>query len=420
MNKLFENWNKFLEEDKLGSEVSDAAQATLDKATKLQQISKEQIEEMVRQELEEKCWPGYKKVAGKKKYSPGSCEPKNEEKQIEEGEICDAGISYVLRTDPGGKDIHRGDKDTDGDGEKEIKNWSARAAQIASKYCKDPDYGKGRGKDAKDEQLTNEGDLDKWAKEKWQHSDGTPCGGDKSKDGSRCKPAAKWKTMTKGEKAADNAKKKAGSKAGKQNVPATKKGKVTKSYTKRDESIEMSEGLRYHLENNIPLSDNVYRLGSEKYFNMYSEARKLANEGKYQFNEEDSAFLQESDIGEHAMFEGQMVPLDFPMYVMTEEEYELAEKKKKKEKGPIGKPMKNSGSGKKYKVYVRDPGTGNVKTLTYGDSKGGLKGNWNDPEARASFAARHDCKNKKDRTKAGYWACRAHKHFGTNVPGRFW
>ena len=31
-----------------------------------------------------------------------------------------------------------------------------------------------------------------------------------------------------------------------------------------------------------------------------------------------------------------------------------------------------------------------------------------------------DCENKKDRTKAGYWACRAHKDFGTNVPGRFW
>lgn len=447
MKDLMENWNKFLEEDKLGSEVSNAAQATLDKATKLQKISNEQIEEMVRQELEEKCWPGYQRVPGTEKGAPGSCEKKNEEKQIEEGEICDAGISYVLRTDPGGKDIHRGNEDTDGDGEKEIKNWSARAAQIASKYCKDPDYGKGRGKDAKDEQLTNEGDLAAWGNkekdggEEWVHSDGTPCGGgDKDGSQSRCKPKAKWKTMTKGEKAADNAKKKAGTKAGKQYVPATKKGKVTKSYTKRDESISltedqierivedifvavslpaMSEGLKYHIENKIPLSDSIYRLGSEQYFNLYNEARKLASEGKYQFNEEDSAFLQESDIGEFAMLEGEMVPLDFPMYIMTEEEYEIAEKKKK-EKGPIGKPMKNSGSGKKYKVYVRDKKTGNVKTLTYGDSKGGLKGNWNDPEARASFAARHDCENKTDRTKAGYWACRAHKHFGTNVPGRFW
>lgn len=223
-------------EDKTDDKVASAHQYELDAATRLSQI-----EEMVRQELEERCWKGHKPTKGVKPYAPGSCEKKNEEKQIEEGEICDAGISYVLRTDPGGKDIHRGDKDTDGDGEKEIKNWSARAAQIASKYCKDPDYGKGRGKDAKDEQLTNEGDLDKWAKEKWEYSDGTPCGGDKSKDGSRCKPAAKWKAMSKGEKAADNAKKKAGSKAGKQNVPATEKGKVTKAYTKRDESLQLTE-----------------------------------------------------------------------------------------------------------------------------------------------------------------------------------
>ena len=80
----------------------------------------------------------------------------------------------------------------------------------------------------------DEGDLQKWADEKWVHSDGTPCG-DGRADGSveRCKPKAKWAKMSKGEKAADNAKKRAGTKKGKQNVAATKKGKVTKSYTKR-------------------------------------------------------------------------------------------------------------------------------------------------------------------------------------------
>ena len=95
-------------------------------------------------------------------------------------------------------------------------------------------------------------------------------------------------------------------------------------------------------------------------------------------------------------------------------------KKKKKKDPPIGKPTKNTGGGKKYKVFVRNPKTGKIKKITYGDSKGGLKGNWNSAEARKSFASRHNCKDKKDRTKAGYWACRAHKDFGTNVPGRFW
>ena len=195
---------------------------------------------------------------------------------LEEGKICDKGISYVTRTDPGGKDIHKGD-----DGK--LKNWSARAAQIASKKCKDPDYGTGKSKKKnemqelpseleecwsthervpgtkegapgscrpkgsgkkKNEAVVSEaeGGLKAWEKENWTHSDGSPCGGGKG-DGSskRCKPASKWKTMSKGEKAADNAKKKKANKAGKYSVSATKKGKVTKSHTKRkDESLQES------------------------------------------------------------------------------------------------------------------------------------------------------------------------------------
>lgn len=175
---------------------------------------------------------------------------------------------------------------------------------------------------------------------------------------------------------------------------------------------DVSEGTRYHLVTKTPFTENIYRVGSEEYFNLYREVRSLYQEGKLELNEEEQAVI-ETDIGEYDIFEGETVPLDFPMYDMSEE---LTEEKDP----PIGKPMKNSGSGKKYKVYVRNPSTGNVKKITYGDSKGGLKGNWNNPEARKSFAARHNCEDKKDRTKSGYWACRAHKDFGKDVPGRFW
>ena len=101
---------------------------------------------------------------------------------------------------------------------------------------------------------------------------------------------------------------------------------------------------------------------------------------------------------------------------MEESPEEDAEYRGRKVK--LNKPTR--GDVKKFKVYVKDPKTGNVKTITYGDSQGGLKGNWNSAEARKSFASRHQCAKKKDRTKAGYWACRAHKDFGKNVPGRFW
>ena len=182
---------------------------------------------------------------------------------------------------------------------------------------------------------------------------------------------------------------------------------------------KLYEGLQYHIVNKTPLTENVYRVGSDAYFNIIKEARVQYKKGNYTpLNEEEKEML-ESDLGEWATFRGEKVPLDFPMYTETLEERKKRKKKKKKDP-PIGKPTKNTGGGKKYKVFVRNPKTGKIKKITYGDSQGGLKGNWNSAEARKSFASRHRCAEKKDRTKAGYWACRAHKDFGTNVPGRFW
>jgi hypothetical protein len=172
----------------------------------------------------------------------------------------------------------------------------------------------------------------------------------------------------------------------------------------------LSEGLRHHIDTTTPLTENVYRVGSKAYFRLITEARTAYKKGIYTpLNEEEKEML-ESNLGETGSFRGIEVPLDFPMYGETLEE---------KKDPPIGKPMKGSG-GKKYQVYVRNEKTGRIKKISYGDSKGGLKGNWNNAQARSNFASRHNCAEKKDRTKAGYWACRAHKDFGTNVPGRFW
>ena len=80
--------------------------------------------------------------------------------------------------------------------------------------------------------------------------------------------------------------------------------------------------------------------------------------------------------------------------------------------------LAGSGGSKAYYVYVRDPKTKKIKKVSFGS--GGLRAKIKNKEARNAFAARHNCKDKKDRTKAGYWACRAHKDFGNNVPGRYW
>ena len=37
----------------------------------------------------------------------------------------------------------------------------------------------------------------------------------------------------------------------------------------------ISEGLKYHVDKNIPLHESVYRIGSEKHFELINEARKL-------------------------------------------------------------------------------------------------------------------------------------------------
>ena len=183
------------------------------------------------------------------------------------------------------------------------------------------------------------------------------------------------------------------------------------------QEVMFKPGLLEHVKTKTPLHENIFRVGSSCYFNTISQGRKFYKMGLYEVvNNEERDILENTELGEWVTFEGEEVPLDFPMYI-EESKSEIEEDKDNK---PIGKPMKNSGGGKKYKVYVRNPKTGNVKTITYGDSKGGLKGNWNNAEARKSFAARHQCAKKKDRTKAGYWACRAHKDFGKNVPGRFW
>jgi hypothetical protein len=70
---------------------------------------------------------------------------------------------------------------------------------------------------------------------------------------------------------------------------------------------------------------------------------------------------------------------------------------------PLGKPM--AGDVKKSKVYVRDPSTGNIKKVNFGDPNMRIKKSV--PGRRKSFRARHNCANPGPRTKARYWSCRA-------------
>jgi hypothetical protein len=298
----------------------------------------------------------------------------------------------------------------------------------------------------------------------------------------------------------------------------------------------LSEGLKYHLDNNKPLTDHLYRAGSEKYFNLFAEARSLYARNILEFSGEDLEILIETDLGHHALYEGETVPLDFPMELTEKPGVPHYTKDGKEWKGKVhkmpdgslmsGNPHDKDGSGpngeseelshkedltetfkssfitkqgigysvarflhkpasqriidslvkdlrrkqkevlgrdtgggfstdldiiysgsfskeeaeellkslneinegvgtyedlkegkkvelskperggsKKFFVYVKDPKTKEIKKVSFGGTTG-LKAKINDPEARQNFAKRHNCAEKRDKTKPGYWSCR--------------
>jgi len=247
----------------------------------------------------------------------------------------------------------------------------------------------------------------------------------------------------------------------------------------------LSENLRYHVDNKLPLTENTFRYGSKAFLNLWSEARALYLREIIHVNDDDKEILLETNLGEYGMYEGKLVELDLPMleenilnednrgelekikreiealmprlswidnieysdysgdldveldYELNPQEInqlsqlaskygmnllyktgknatltkrripskanELNEAEDKKKNPPIGKPKR--GGSKKFYVYVKNPKTKKIKKVSFGDTTG-LSAKINNPEARRAFAARHDCKNKTDKTKASYWSCR--------------
>jgi len=205
-------------------------------------------------------------------------------------------------------------------------------------------------------------------------------------------------------------------------------------------NVRISEGLEWHIQRNLPLAENIFRYGSSEYLKLYREARELVKRGLMEVLDEADRWFMETDLGKVGLYEGKPVLLDFPIPIQ-ENNLELQHLKLinkalkmmpgsksqkdvikqlnqvRKELGmkplkeaeyqgrdvELNKPSRSSGP-KKYQVYVKND-KGNVIKVNFGDVKGGLTAKINDPEARKAFADRHDCKNKKDRTSAGWWSC---------------
>ena len=164
------------------------------------------------------------------------------------------------------------------------------------------------------------------------------------------------------------------------------------------ESATLAESVEYHLQNNISFTENVFRPGSENFFMMIKEAKRLYAEGKYKPADEYEQDLLESNIGETAIYEGQEVILDFPFQETLNEDDETGGH-------GIGKPFRSHGGGA---VYVKNS-KGNVIKVNF--SQSGMRKRINEPKRVRSFIARHHCLTNKDRTSASYWACRWPRYF---------
>ena len=84
-------------------------------------------------------------------------------------------------------------------------------------------------------------------------------------------------------------------------------------------------------------------------------------------------------------------------HVISEAEYQG---KKVKLNDPI---RTSENPKKKFKVYVKDPSSGNIKVVRFGDPNLSIKRD--DPDRRKSFRARHNCDNPGPITKPRYWSC---------------
>ena len=184
------------------------------------------------------------------------------------------------------------------------------------------------------------------------------------------------------------------------------------------EEVDVTDNLKYHINNQIPLFENVFRSHSDAFFDLINEVRYLYENSMIELSEKDVEIV-ESDLGKKVQLpNGKEIYLDIPVI-----EENLNEAEYQGRKVQVGRPMRNSGGGKKYVVYVRNPSTGKIKKISFGDVHGGLSAKVSNPKARKAFASRHQCAKKKDRMTAGYWACRINRYghlWGGKTYGGYW
>ena len=69
-----------------------------------------------------------------------------------------------------------------------------------------------------------------------------------------------------------------------------------KTFIEHDNEIVLDEAVKYHVDNEIPLTQSVFRMYSENFFNLFKKVRELYEEGKYMPQAEEVMFLNTSEV----------------------------------------------------------------------------------------------------------------------------
>lgn len=195
--------------------------------------------------------------------------------------------------------------------------------------------------------------------------------------------------------------------------------KHLQKYTEFKESVDfksekISENLKYHLTNNINIEDTIFRYGSDAFISLVKEVKELYSKNLITLSEADISIINDIQILENG---------DVCGIIYEEEDEDVNEAEYKGKEVELNKPKR--GGSKKFYVYVKNSDTDKVVKVSFGAKSGGgnLAVKLNDPEAKKRFAQRHDCENKTDKTKAGYWSCRLPRYaklLGLSGSGKWW
>ena len=159
----------------------------------------------------------------------------------------------------------------------------------------------------------------------------------------------------------------------------------------------VSPELKAHIDEGLDLTNTFFRLGSDKYVELFEEVKQYWDKGNIILKGPSGWMAKNLEVGKAAIYKPRggntkKVKLDSP----------------------------ERGGGKKFIVYRNTGRTdkeGNIiaKKIEWGDPTTTVK---NDDEGRAAnFWARHGCDKmaKMDPNKAGFWACYGPTLFGKQL-----